>query len=189
MKQDTALLVIDMQNDFIEPDGFLEVPGIKENAPKFKDFIAKLRKKGILIIYTRHCYDPKKNPIERKLFPEMDENGLRINTSGWQIIESLKPEKDDTIIDKPRYDAFYKTDLEEVLKSHNIKRVIISGTMTDVCCDSTARSAMIRDLEVIFCSDLNFCSDEMIQAATLKTISLNFGQVMSSQEILSHFNS
>ena len=109
------------------------------------------------MVYTRHCYIPEKNPIEAKLFPELKKTGLRKGTHGWNIHQEIAPAKDDITVDKTRYDAFFKTKLNQVLKKHTIKTIIITGTMTEVCCESTARSAMFFDYDVIFCSDFT-CS-------------------------------
>lgn len=67
----TALLIIDMQNDFVEEGAVLEVPATRKNLREYKTFIDFCRKKGVTVIYTRHCYDAKKNPIEARLFPQM----------------------------------------------------------------------------------------------------------------------
>ncbi len=180
----TALLIIDMQNDFVQKGSFLEVTGIRKNISAYSKFIKKMRDSGITGIYTRHCFDPLKNPVELKLFPKTKEKGLRKGTDGWQICNELEPESDDVIVDKTRYDAFFKTNLLKILKKHDIKNIIITGTMTNICCESTARTAMYLDYNVIFCSDLTFCSDKQIQKCTQKTIASNFGIVLSSKQIL-----
>ncbi|MBS3128886.1 cysteine hydrolase [Candidatus Woesearchaeota archaeon] len=179
-----ALLIIDMQNDFVKENAIMEVPGIRNHLLKFKNFIVQCRKKGVLTIYTRHCFDPKKNAIELLLFPQLKKEGLRSGTKGWQIIDELKPEKNDIFIDKTRYDAFFKTNLKTILEKNKVDTVLITGTMTNVCCESTARTAMQHDYHVLFCSDLTFCGDQEDQKATLKIIKSSFGKVMTSQEIL-----
>ncbi|MEE9322971.1 MAG: isochorismatase family protein, partial [Candidatus Aenigmarchaeota archaeon] len=83
-----------------------------------------------------------------------------------------------------KYDAFYNTNLNDVLKLKGIENVIIIGTITQVCCESTARSAMFRDYNVIFCSDLNFSFDKELHRGTLKVLKRGFGEVMSSDEIM-----
>lgn len=179
----TALLVIDMQNVFVEAGAPIEVKGIQKNIADFKKFIDLCREKNILIIYTRHCYTPENNPIEAKLFPGLKKEWLKSGTHGWQIYEILHPEKSDILIDKPRYDAFFQTPLQKILKKNKIKNIIITGTMTEVCCESTARSAMYYDYNILFCSDLTYTSDPNRQAVTLEIIKSHFGSVASSKEI------
>ncbi len=181
--QKTALLVIDMQNDFTEEGAILEIKNIRKGFPKLKKFIDDCRDTGITIIYTRHTFRPERNPIEALLFPKLAGNGLRKNTHGWEINDYLKPRVKDVIIDKTRYDAFYKTDLDKILKEQGITNVIITGTMTEVCCDGTAGSAMFRDYFVFMPSDLNFTSDKNKNKYALKTVSHNFGWVLSAKNL------
>ena len=178
----TALLIIDMQNDFVRKDGALCVPGIEEHLPAYQAFLAECRKKGMTIIYTRHVFDPVKNPIEAELFPELLKGGLRAQTPGHAVIEELAPKQGDTILEKTRYNAFYKTDLDAVLKAKGITHVIISGTMTEICCHSTARGAMERDYRVLFLSDLNFSLDPNVHAVTLDVIKMCIGTVCTAKE-------
>ena len=182
-KSNTALLVIDMQNDFIQEGAVLEVKGIRKGILKFKEFINKLREKGIIIIYTKHIFDLVNNPIEVKLYPFLAKKGLRDNTFGTDIFGELKPSAEDLIIKKRRYDSFIGTELESALRCRGIENLIITGTMTNVCCESTARTAMMKDFNVLFCSDLTFTSDSDIHKNTLKNILAHFGKVMSSEEI------
>jgi ureidoacrylate peracid hydrolase len=183
-KMKTALLVIDMQNDFVEDGALIEVKGIRNRITQFKSFIDECRKRGITIIYTKHIFDTVHNPVEAKLFPSLAIEGLREGTKGVEVHNELLPEKSDIMIKKRRYDAFFGTDLEVILKAKGIKNIIITGTMTNVCCESTARSAMFRDFNVLFSSDLTFTSDPVIHENTLKTIKSHFGEVMNSEEIL-----
>ena len=182
--QKTALLVIDMQNDFTEKGAILEIPDIRMGFPELKKFIGTCRSNGVAVVYTRHTYSPEGNPIEACLFPKLDDGDMRKNTHGWEINDFLKPESDDVIIDKKRYDAFYETSLEEILKKKGITDILIAGTMTEVCCDSTARSAMFRDYRVWIVSDLNFTRDENKHKYSLEIFASNFGWVVKSDEIL-----
>lgn len=179
----TALLVIDMQNDFIEDSAVLEVKGIRENLESFKSFIDTCRSKGMSVVYTKHEYSPEENPIEAELFPEMNDIGLRRGSDGFEINKIIAPHNGDMVIEKKRYDAFYGSSLEEMLRARGITDVIISGTMGNVCCDSTARGAMYRDFHVWFLSDLTFTSDPMVHEYTLKTMATHFGQVVDSENI------
>jgi ureidoacrylate peracid hydrolase len=183
----TALLVVDMQNSFVEEGSPNEIEIIRGNLEKLKSFIDFCRKAGIKIIYTRHAFDKKRSPIEAKLFPAQMNEDLKKGSRGWEINRKIEPEEGDVIIDKYRYDAFFKTNLNGILKSGGIENVIITGTITQVCCESTARSAMFYDYNVIFCSDLNFSFDQDLHERTLKVIKRSFGEVLSSGEIIKRF--
>lgn len=180
----TALLVLDMQNDFIEEGAALEVRGIRTGVPKLKRFIAACRAKGMSIVYTRHLFSPEENPIEAWLFPELKKTGLRVDDCGAEIVSALAPREGDIVIDKKRYDAFHGTKLGDLLRARGVSQVIITGTMTEVCCESTARGAMMRDFEVLFCSDLTFTRDARRHAATLDVIRTHFGLVKTSEEMM-----
>src|SRR3989344_8759916 len=116
----TVLLIIDMQNDFVEEGTAITVKGIKYHLNKFKSFIDNCRDKDIAIIYTKHIFDQMSNPIEAKLFPMLIENGLKNNTKGIKICDKLKPMPKDIIIKKRRYDAFIGTNLEIFLRTRGI---------------------------------------------------------------------
>lgn len=183
----TALLVIDVQNSFVEEGSPNQIKTIEADLGKLKGFIDFCREKGIKVIYTRHCFDPKNNLIEAKLFPKEMNEALTKGTHGWEIHDKIRPEKKDIIIDKHRYDAFFNTKLNEILRSRGVENVIITGTITQVCCESTARSAMFYDYNIIFCSDLNFSFDKELHERTLKVLKRSFGSVMSSEEAMKKF--
>jgi ureidoacrylate peracid hydrolase len=186
IRMKTALLVIDMQNDFVKENSVLEIKEAKKFIHEFEDFIKNCRDKGMTIIYTRHIFDPKMNPIETKLFPKLLNYGLREYSKGSEIIEEIKPKKRDIVIKKRRYDSFFNTRLEKILIEKGISNIIITGLMTNICCESTARTAMMKDFNVLFCSDLTFTSNPELQKATLNNISSHFGMVVSSKNIISN---
>ncbi|MCK5023104.1 MAG: cysteine hydrolase [Candidatus Aenigmarchaeota archaeon] len=183
----TVLLVVDIQNSFVEEGSPNEIEIIKDNLEKLKNFIDFCRDGGIEIIYTRHAFDREKNIIEAKLFPPKMNEALRKGSHGWEIHDKIGPKEGDIIIDKNKYDAFHGTNLNDVLRSKGTENVIITGTITQVCCESTARSAMSYDYNVIFCSDLNFSFDEELHERTLKVIKRSFGEVLNSEEIMKKF--
>jgi len=160
---------------------------VDQHIAKLREFIEKMKVKGVSIIYTRHIFDPKNNPIETKLFPELADGGLRDGTKGAEICKELNPKEKDIIISKRRYDAFMGTELEIILRSKGIENLIITGTMTNICCESTARTAMMKDFNVFFCSDLTFTTDLEIHNNTLKNISTHFGKVVRSEDIVRFF--
>lgn len=86
---------------------------------------------------------------------------------------------------KHKFDAFFETDLDAILRFHHVDTVIVTGTATNACCESTARSAFMRDYKVVFPSDANATFDEAMHRATLVNIDLLFGRVMTTDELLS----
>jgi len=190
-----ALIVIDMQNDFIKPGGVL----YSDKTPT--DIIQNIRtiidvchEKGIPVIYTQTMLKDEFNisPLEASYQPILIEKGMREGTWGYEIIEELTPQPEDYIVIKHRYDAFHNTNLQLVLNNLKglgvIDTVIIVGTLTNVCCESTARSAYMKDYKVVFVSDANGTFDDGLHKATLFNISHFFGRVLSSQELIRVLN-
>jgi len=100
--------------------------------------------------------------------------------------DMLQPQegKREYVIVKHKFDAFFETDLDAILRYHGVNTVIITGTATNVCCESTARAAYMRDYLVAFPDDTNATFDAAMHQATLKNIDLFFGRVMSTDELI-----
>ncbi|MCP8319180.1 MAG: cysteine hydrolase [Candidatus Methylarchaceae archaeon HK01B] len=189
-REKSVLLVIDMQNDFIEEDGCLKVPAAREGLSRLKRLIDVCRELKVPVIYTAHVHLPNLqiNPMEVLMFPELKERGLRLGSSGAEIHSEIEPKPSEMVVYKHRYDAFYGTNLDIIIQNIKGPKVVdtlmISGVVTNICCESTARSAFLRDYRIVFGSDVTFAMDEESQKATLKTISLAFGRIMSSKEMI-----
>lgn len=174
----TALIIVDMQNDFIKPRGSLVVPAAEETVPRIQRLLESARSTDVRIAYTQDTMfedDP-----EWDIWPEH----CRINTWGWEIIEELKPLPHDLICQKNRYDGFYGTWLEHFL-SHVWKRqnLVIVGTVSNICVLHTAASAGLRWYHVVMPADGISALTEFDQALTLRQVSsLYTGDVVKSTE-------
>jgi nicotinamidase-related amidase len=184
----TALLVIDMQNDFVLEGHPMEVPEARTAIPYIQQLIATSRELGIPVIYSQHTLrdDFAVSPLESAYNERLLTVGMRKGTYGVQVIDALKPAENDVVIEKYRYDAFHATNLEPVLRSirglNQIDTVIITGTLTEVCCESTARGAYMRDYKVAFVSDATGALTAPAQVATENVISTFFGRVLTTAE-------
>ena len=96
----------------------------------------------------------------------------------------LPPKEGEYSVVKHKYDAFFETDLDSILRNNRIKTIIIVGTATNVGCETTARSRFFRDYQVAFPSDCNASFDDGMHQASLKTIDMFFGRVMTTEELL-----
>lgn len=189
-KNKSVLLVIDMQNDFVNEGAIMEVPMARQNLPQMKKVLETCRVNDIPVIYTVHVlYDHYDiSPLEVTYQPWLKEEGMRENTKGVEVVDELKPLPNETVLPKHRYDAFYNTRLETILR--NIKgagvadTVIITGTVTNVCCESTARSAFNRDFKVAFIGDACGGFDQKSHDATLEVISRVYGRVLTTEELI-----
>ncbi len=186
----TALLVIDMQNDFVREGAPMEVPMAREYLPNMQTIVQQCREVGIPVIYSQHLlYEPWDiSPLETAYNPSLKTSGLRMGTPGAAVVDELKPEPQDYVIQKHRYDAFHNTQLDNVLATvrglRGVDTVVVIGTVTNICCESTARSAFMRDYKVVMVSDANGGLDQVSQDATLTIMARVFGRVMDTQALL-----
>lgn len=198
----TAFLVVDMTNDFLEPGVPQECAPGREMVPRLAELAAACRAVGIPVIYTSHMHRADGSDIGRmaeRFTHLVDEQRRPITlvagTRGVEVIDELAPVGDEIVIRKSRYSSFFNTDLETVLRHHNITTLIIAGVATNVCCESTARDAMFRDYKVIFLSDGNATMDlpdlgfgpvshEEVQRVVLTTLAAAFCDVATTAEVL-----
>lgn len=197
-----ALLVIDMENDFVKSGSPMYVPMANEAVPNIKKLIEICRENGATVIYTTHVHNKDRNDmgLMSDFWPPIDsQTALVDNTDGIEIYSELKPQEGELIIKKHRYSAFYQTDLDIYLQDKEIETIIITGTVTNMCCDSTARDAQFRNYKVLFISDATgtmnhqdlgagMLSAEEVQKATLISLSNCVAEVISSNEVLNRFN-
>lgn len=177
----TAVVVVDMQNDFVQDDGSLPVPAAKETIKNIKQLLDRAREQNVKVVYTQDThYEGDK---EWEIWPVHCKRG----TNGWQIIEELKPKETDMVFEKNRYDGFYETSLEHYL-SHvwQITNLVIVGTVSSICVLHTAASAGLRWYSIIVPADGISSLTEFDQAMTLRQVAtLYTGKIVEScEEIL-----
>ena len=152
----TAMIVVDMQNDFVAPGAAMETPAARAVVPKLAEALRICRDAGIKIIYTAHVH--RRDGCDMGLFDDLhppiaNRDALVDGTAVVDIYPELAPVVGEHVIKKHRYSGFFGTDLEIVLREWGIDTVIISGTTTENCCHATARDAMFRNYRVVFLSD------------------------------------
>jgi nicotinamidase-related amidase len=185
-----ALLVIDMQDEFVKPHWtHYWVPEATRQVPRIKSLVEHCREKKIPVIFT--VYSKTHNYLDRpKTLPLMPSRllGMEIDQSSFfvkgQVWHELAPKEDEIIIRKPSYGAFYDTPLETILKTLEKDTVIICGTLTNYCCGTTARQAYERSFKVIFGSDVTSAHFKDLHEAELKVLRRGFARVLSLEEII-----
>jgi ureidoacrylate peracid hydrolase len=185
-------MVIDMQNDFVLDGAIMQVKEAQNQLPRIKGLIGKCRELGVPVIYTIQETDPVFCPLEVASLPHLKFGGMRKGTDGMKIIDELTPEPDDIVIRKRRFSAFFQTDLEIILKNirgteRPVDTVIICGTVTNICCESTARDAFFRDYKVVFGTDICSAKTPESHNATLVNMEI-FGRNMDCESIISALN-
>src|SRR5882672_5012957 len=152
----TAMIVVDMQNDFVASGAAMETPAAREIVPKLAEALRICRDAGIKIIYTAHVH--RRDGCDMGLFDDLHppiatRNALVDGTPGVDIYPELAPAVGEHVIKKHRYSGFFGTDLDIILREWGVDTVIVSGTTTENCCHATARDAMFRNYRVVFLSD------------------------------------
>ena len=152
----TAMIVVDMQNDFVATGAPMETPAARAIVPRLAEALTMCREAGTRVIYTAHVH--RRDGSDMGLFDDMHppiatRDALVDGTPGVDIYPELAPLAGEHVIKKHRYSGFFGTDLDIVLREWNIDTVIVSGTTTENCCLATARDAMFRNYRVVFLSD------------------------------------
>ena len=188
--QKCALLVIDMQDEFVKPEWTSSwIPEATRQVGKIKSVINYCREKMIPVIYTvfSNTHNFMDRPISGRYMPNrFPELGTEDSWfSEGKVWHELTPQTEEIVIHKPSYGAFYDTPLDTILKQLGKDTVIICGTLTNCCCGTTARQAYERSYYVIFGSDITSTYDSEMQKAELDILRFAFARVMTAEEIMS----
>jgi len=197
----TAILVVDMQNAFVRKGAYFDavgadISGIEKIIGTCREIINTARERGVRIIYLQMGYSPDlsdkgppespyvykaKVPILLKERPELKDKLYIYGTWGAEIIDELKPCKEDIVIKKQRYDGFVGTNLDIVLRTLGIKYLIFLGTATNICVESTLRRSFFLDYFPILVSDaVSQKGPRIMQEATILNVQSTFGWVTDS---------
>ncbi|MBX3012774.1 MAG: cysteine hydrolase [Caldilineaceae bacterium] len=178
--QESAIIVVDMQNDFVKPNGTLVVPTAIETVSAIQQLLTQARRQGVPVAYTQDTH--YEGDREWTLWPEH----CRAGTWGWQIIDELAPQAGDLVCPKSRYDGFYDTSLDHYLtRVWQVKHLVIVGTVSSICVLHTAASAGLRWFHVVVPANGISALNDFDQALTLRQVSwLYVGDVVrNSAEI------
>lgn len=207
----TALIVVDMQNAFAKKGGMFDVLGVFSETranlaiANNKRIIKVFRRTVMPIIYLRMTYGPDlaeaggpESPdywkqggrVAMRQHPEWKGKFLTIGTWDWAIIDELEPLPGEIIINKSRYSGFVNTELDNTLKTLNIKYIAFIGIATNVCVESTLRDAFFHEYFPVLVSDA--CGNtgpDFIQDATIWNVTSVFGWVTTSDDLIEALNS
>ena len=174
----TALIVVDMQNDFVKEGGTLVVPDAEATVPTIRGLLDSARESGIKVVFTQDTHN--EGDPEWEIWPEH----VREGSWGWEIVEELKPLEAEVVIRKVRYDAFYGTHLDHFLRIWEVDTLIICGTVANICVHYTAASAALRWYGVIIPKDATSALDPFDLEASLRQTSFLFaGRITTSEAI------
>jgi biuret amidohydrolase len=200
----TALLVIDMQRDFLDPQGYIarsgvDVTPLRGIIPQVRRLLAAARAAGITVVHTREGHRSDLADLNEAKRRRAAGVGAAIGSAGplgrllvrgepgHDIIPELAPRPCETVIDKPGFGAFYATDLDSILRIAEVSTLVIAGVTTDICVHSTLREAVDRGFNCTTVSDACAAGDASIHAAMLACISGEggiLGRVASTDQVI-----
>jgi ureidoacrylate peracid hydrolase len=193
----SALVVIDMQNAFVAPGAPMEVPAARDIVPTINRLAAELRRRGVTVIWVAH-ENRRDGRDWAGFFDAFIAPGRRADASAalsagselQKLFSALQVDRADIRVAKNRYSALIPgaSSLENVLKEKGIDTLLIAGTKTNVCCECTARDAMMLDYKVVLLSDCTAALSDDEQRATLENVIQQFGDVLSADEALALFS-
>lgn len=176
----TALVVVDMQNDFVKEGGTLVVPNAEATIPAIQSLLDLARDSGMKVVFTQDTHtegDP-----EWEIWPEHAREG----SWGWEIVDGLTPHEDELVIRKVRYDAFYGTHLDHFLRTWGVDTLVICGTVANICVHYTAASAALRWYGVVVPRDATSALDPFdLEASLRQTAWLFAGKITESRALRS----
>lgn len=204
MPRAAALLVIDMQRDFLEPRGYIAQSGVDVRVlraiiPNVRRLIEAARANEVRVIHTREGHRPDLSDLPSVKARRAAQAGAAIGSrgplgrllvrgeAGHAIIPELEPLADEQIIDKPGFGAFYATDLEHILIRAGIRTLTLAGVTTDICVHSTLREAVDRGFECETVGDACAAGDPAIHAAMLACIAGEggiLGRVVKTEQVV-----
>jgi ureidoacrylate peracid hydrolase len=194
----TALVVIDMQNDFIAKDGLIaregrDVSQAEAMAQELPKLLKTAREAGVFVVFVRNVYTTDNNFYLSDVWLEQaarKRNGgyTRIPVCGensWSgdFYGDVRPLPGEPIVTKHRYSAFYNTDLDTILRANGIRTVVLTGVVTNVCVETSAREAFVRDYYVAVVKDGTAAYSQADHDMTLSNIDRFFGEVTSIAEL------
>ncbi|MBT3332337.1 MAG: cysteine hydrolase [Rhodospirillaceae bacterium] len=191
-----ALLIVDMQNDFVRQNGPLQVPDALVTVPAHQALIAAFRTHGHPVIYTKFLstqapsmgwiWSPECEPHTKCCWQGHKRHYSDLDTTleCTEIIDELRPEADDLIIEKYGYGAFHGTPLNDSLRDMGVGSLVLTGTVTQICVEETGRQAFHHRFPTTMVSDAVSSFDPELHTATLRNFAMKFGWVQSSADII-----
>jgi len=188
----TALIVVDLQNAFLAPGETLANPHALDIVPNVNSIARAVRRHAGLVVFLRHTIsdDPRYKLTEwqARMVPRTAEGDfqLRAGTFGHQLSPELEVSTPDLVVDKHRFSAFLpnSSDLDAILRQRGIDTLIITGTVTNVCCESTARDANMLGYKVVFVTDATAAFTDEEHNAALLSMAAVFAEVRDTAGVL-----
>jgi isochorismate hydrolase len=175
---DAALLVLDMQEYFLREKSHAFIPSAPAILPNIQKLISDFSAHNRPVIFTRHS----NTDADAGMMSRWWRDAIRADSPDSAIVPALDASSG-IVIQKTQYDAFYNTLLEETLRGRGIQQVVLTGVMTQLCCETTARSAFVRGFEVFFCADGTATYTEQVHCSSLYNLAHGFAVPITCAEV------
>lgn len=200
----TALIVIDMQRDFLDPDGASALAGTDVSVlaaivPQVAKLLLAARNSGLFVVHTREGHRPDLSDLTPQKRAQYASSGIPVGEkgplgrhfvrgeAGHAIVPALSPRGDEPVIDKPGFGAFYATDLATILGARGITHLLIAGVTTQCCVHSTLREAVDRGYHCLTVADACATEDQALHEAVLAIIASEghlFGWIANTDDVV-----
>ena len=176
-----ALLVIDMNRYFAHHKGRCFLPATEAIVPRVKSVLEAWRVRGGAVAFTRHGHQ---GPHDLGVMGKFWGDYIRADEPDAEILEQLAPAVGEQVFPKTTYDAFVGTGLEQHLRDRGIEQVLVTGVLTHMCCETTARSAFCHGFEVYVVADATATSSEERHLGSLMAMADSVAVVLSADEVI-----
>ncbi len=174
-----ALVVVDMLRYFAHPEGRAYLPSTAAVIPVIERLLGKWREIGGTVVFTRHCH---RGPRDLGMLGKFFRDYIRCDERDSRIIGELTPLPSEKVVLKNTYDAFFHTGLDEYLSRRGVGQVLVTGVLTQMCCETTARSAFVRGYEVYVPVDALTTSTEELHIGSLRSLASGVAVMTSADE-------
>jgi nicotinamidase-related amidase len=192
----TALVVVDMQNDFVRAGAPLEVPDARATIPANQRLLTWFRSAGRPVVFTKFIAGPERTlmwnwspmiaPPTCCCWPGVARSydDARGELECTAVVDELAPLLDEPQLEKYGYSAFHRTALTDVLRARAVDTIVVTGTVTQICVEDTARGAFHEGFQTVVVSDAVSSFDPELHRATLRNIEMKFGRVLTTDQLL-----
>ncbi|MFH1013792.1 MAG: isochorismatase family protein [Thermoplasmatota archaeon] len=180
--QTSSLFVIDMQQFFCNPSSHAYLKDSKKIIPNIQQLITIYRQQSLPVIFTRYALLQTESP---GAMGRWWNDVLYDDDDFSNVISPLQPLPNELVIRKTQYSAFFETDLDQILKKLKVTTILITGVLTHLCCETTARDAFMRNYDVFFLTDATASDKQDLHNASLRTLSDGFATLVTTNEVLS----
>lgn len=198
---ETAIIVVDMINEFVAEGAAFETPAAREMVPELDDLLEASREAGVHVVYLRQVNrrDGSDAGTLARMTPEILSGDAHAPNAQTEIYPPLEPTEEDTVVEKHQYDGFFQTELDNILRSEGISTVAITGVSTQICCDSTMRGAFFRGYDVVAIEGCNAAFEipdqgwgtltpDEINRFWYSIVASNFGDVLTPEAFVAELS-